>query len=204
MPRMFWRVSFPIVLGHALLISILVSLGIAGWVSEFQSNLWQLTSTHDTGYRLMILVKLLATPLITISTLTAIIAFAMKRQGRSAHGLLVTYVSLQLGLGLLFVVPIVYQDWMGLQQGYTFGWYQFNQHFMVFAGYTIFSVPLLLLVGRGLWIWVIGKPPQVDEAGKYLRCVACNYNLRGTSGKTCPECGESVMADEANATTAAD
>ncbi len=119
-------------------------------------------SPYDTEHFLMLLFQLLAIPLIIASSLTAIIAFAMKRQGRCAHKMLATYVSLQLGFGLLFIIPIVYQYWIGFRQGYFLGWYQFNQFFMVMAGYTVFSVPLLLLVSRGLWIWLIGTPPQTD------------------------------------------
>jgi hypothetical protein len=35
--------------------------------------------------------------------------------------------------------------------------------------------------------------------GRFLSCIACDYDLRGTPGDTCPECGASVLVPRVKA-----
>ncbi len=57
------------------------------------------------------------------------------------------------------------------------------------------SLPLCLLCGRGAWYLIVKPPPTTDSSGRYLNCVACGYDLRGTTGPMCPECGKVTMME---------
>ncbi len=52
---------------------------------------------------------------------------------------------------------------------------------MTYLGYRVYYRKVLRRFVRETWR--DGRPPE---------CYACEYDLRGSSGKSCPECGESI------------
>lgn len=61
--------------------------------------------------------------------------------------------------------------------------------------FCILNLPLILIAGSGWWFPSLKPYPPTDGLGKYLKCITCGYDLRGTPGPTCPECGASVLAE---------
>lgn len=43
---------------------------------------------------------------------------------------------------------------------------------------------------------VHGYLATISTNGRLHHCLVCNYNLRGSTSHTCPECGEAVLIDD--------
>ena len=75
---------------------------------------------------------------------------------------------------------------------FSLGWYILINLALACVSVVLISVPL----------WLARKPyNDVQESrkrlalsvGKYPRCLACDYDVRGTPGDHCPECGAALL-----------
>jgi uncharacterized paraquat-inducible protein A len=125
----------------------------------------------------------------------AVLGFYQGWRSRRKINLLKLYVILQLSVDSILLV-------LGLVNVLTTDKLSTLGDWISFAAWlTFLNFPLLLIIGNGKWFPKLEPQPPTDASGKYLRCIACEYDLRGTPGPTCPECGVSVMASTAGAST---
>jgi len=190
----FWRISFIIILIPSLFFIMLACDSIRFDAHNYSRVIQELISDFYLGHLLERMRIHLIHPLLLITNLLAIVAFAIKWNGLSARKLLIAYAILQISIGIIILAPDVYTYYTIL----PYGDYHFKrvvtQSAYLLAAYAVVSIPLLLLVAIGIWMLIFKPHLTTDSTGRYLRCSSCRYDLRGTASEKCPECGASVMA----------
>ncbi len=179
----FWKVTCVLVIIHSVL----------AWAYTFLSVmvLFESAMVGAKGYSFYYLIPFwLCLP---ISSLIAIIGFRNSRKGDKINKPLAVYIALQLFFILWVSWPYIYMSFSRIMYGEDFLASLIIPLARFILAVTMFSFPMLLLASRVAWIFVANPSPPTDAAGKLLNCSFCDYDLRGTRGRTCPECGASLM-----------
>ena len=82
-------------------------------------------------------------------------------------------------------------------------WFHFESHTVKLQGVEIRSgvaIPLwflmLVLAIPPVWSFITLRRSRKLTSLDHRVCASCGYDLRGSSGNTCPECGERFSSDE--------
>ncbi len=60
---------------------------------------------------------------------------------------------------------------------------------------SVLNAPLILMLIGAKWFPSFTPPPPVNGVGSLANCLNCGYDMRGSPGSTCPECGSYNKAD---------
>lgn len=196
----FWRIVFVPVLIHSILLAIM-TIGSIFSVPDSRGEIdWDLLSPTD-AVAIYFSRPESTYPIIFAASILALIGFVCARKRNCNNHVLTAYVVLQLIIGLLLIGSMSYLVSRGYIHTHRISrrsWGIRDLQFISFI-YAFISVPLFLLALRGLWVLTVGVPSAIDASGRYIHCISCHYDLRGTPGPTCPECGASVLAEKAGA-----
>ncbi len=181
----FWKVSRVLVVIHSAFIWVFIVVSVA--------MLYEAALVGAKGYSFSYLIPLWI--FLFTSSILAIIGFNKRRDNGKGNWPLVVYIVMQAVFAIWQSAPYIYMSTSGWQNDYQ----DLITNVLIGIGifmvsYTVLSFPILLLAGRGLWVLIVKPPPPTDIEGRFLKCVSCDYDLRGTPGRTCPECGASVMS----------
>jgi hypothetical protein len=64
---------------------------------------------------------------------------------------------------------------------------------LIWVPFHALNVTLIVVVNRRVQKHRKARIEAELAAGRFRHCIVCDYDLRGTPGDTCPECGASVL-----------
>lgn len=188
----FWEAAYVIVLGHSFAIYAFCVL-IVGLTATATAFL--------RGNPRFILLACFLSALLILPTPFAIIGFYRRHHTGKGLITLILYITIQFCYAMLIFKPCI--ESIINPQPHDIFHELINDFITTFLTYVVLCFPLFLLAGRGMWVLIVKPSPPTDDHGRYLNCIECKYDLRGTPGPTCPECGAPVIAEKAGVSTAA-
>lgn len=201
----FWRIVYIPAITHSILLAIL-TIGTIVMVPDGRGQIeWELLSLPD-AVAVYFAQPESSYPLILVAAILASVGFVRARENGRTNRVLTIYAVVQLTIGVLLTGSILYlmsRGYIKTQSISERAWY-IRDLVITSIFYACISAPLFFLALRGVWVLTVGVPSRIDASGRYVNCTSCNYDLRGTPGPTCPECGASVMAEPTTTSTAAD
>jgi hypothetical protein len=199
----FWRIFYLPVVIHSTLLFISIIDSISAFEIEFNRNPNSVSSFIDSMAIFLSRYERLW-PLVLVLGPLGIIGFMIARHHHKWNHFLTTYAVIQCLVGLIPTAALLYL----IHRGFIITWQSANGMSRTWIGYdwtdfsawimlySCISIPVIFLIGRGMYMMAFGSSPQIDASGRYLVCISCGYDLRGTPGSACSECGASVMAVE--------
>ncbi len=142
--------------------------------------------------------------IVCITSPIAIWGYHRAQKELMANRILVTYACCQILAGLLITCAHIYLIIHGhvvTQQSHGLlppgiNLWDFADLINWFIWFGFWSFPLVILMCRVAYKAIYGTGQQVDSSGRFLKCQVCQYDLRGTPGHSCPECGASVLSNK--------
>jgi len=197
----FWRIVYVPIIIHAVLMLTGVIANIFERYTHPSDIQWNSMSLQDAT-AVYLCQAPTGPPFMWVGSILVIWGVVLARRHTRFNRVLFVYVTWQLLVGLVIASAFVYlipQGYVVLNQRpsgspeFSRAW-SLNDLLQWTIGYCWFSTPLLLFASRGIWVLIVRPIPAVDKNGRFLNCTKCRYDLRGSPGSTCPECGVAVMA----------